>query len=208
MKYNTRGTITLAFDDKSLDELSNNLQRAKMAALAGGEQGMQHLLSLAYTRGYTSCPTFTGTLRSSMYQEQETVGDTIEGIVGHGGKYNKFNVYSKKFTDEYAIEVHEGHKIRREARRWGGTSKWLEKAINSLIDKYLQILQEYISASIMGRSTAELRASLNEIAQQLNETKRQARAAYFERLNKERKEKAAKDPEWQAMVKAAQKLPD
>jgi hypothetical protein len=194
--------VEFKFDEKSIEKFGKSMEEIEHGALMGGEAGVQHLMNLVHARAKATCPMNTGYLRESLFQEIEVDGNTINANVGHGGKYQKFNIYSGKYTDEYAVEVHEGHKVSLESRRFGGTWKWLEKAQNSIRDKYEDILQEYITAYIMGKDAKELESAITQIYAQLASVQRARTARRLAMLAEQRKKNAEQDTEWQALIKA------
>lgn len=194
--------ITLEFDDATIKEFIKVLGITHEAALAGGKQGIDHLTQLVHVRMIGSCPIDTGALRQSAYWESETVGDEINANVGHGGKYEKINPKTFKGSDSYAVELHESYRVSRESARMGATWKWAEKSLNSVNRQFLPILQEYIKAALLNKSTADLRQAIIEVHENLAKADLAKKRELYARLDRERTLKAKNDIEWQALLKS------
>lgn len=142
--------IIFEMDEASIRELVQNLEIVRAKVMAGAEAGIQNIADRVYNRAWNTCPVSSGLLRSSMYKELEVTADEVRAHVGHGGNYNRLNPNTGKMTDDYAIEVHESYKIRRENRERGATWKWLEKAVNRVKPEFEETLRSYISNSLEG----------------------------------------------------------
>lgn len=141
--------IKLTVKDVSINGFCQNLDLLREKVRMAGKEAIAESSKQIFDEAYKTCPTFTGTLRDSMYKEQETSGDEIKAVVGHGGRYDKINPVSGTNADSYAVEAHESYKIRKVNRVRGATRKWLEKAVNNEAQVYEERIRQKIK-SILG----------------------------------------------------------
>lgn len=194
--------ISLEFDEATLNELFKALGLTHDLAREGGKQGIEYLANKAYTRMRASCPVDTGALLNSSYLEFEVVGDVITSHFGHGGQYQRINPKTRKNTDDYAIEVHEGYKIKRNGKKPGSVRKWAEKAVNSIRPEFVPVLQEYIAAALLKKSPEQLKASLRSIQEELAVEQLAKKQARMARIDFERQQQAKYNTKWQSILKS------
>jgi hypothetical protein len=152
----------LQVDELTLKQLLNNLKITPQIVIAGGSEGINEIKQKIFQEAYNLCPISDGYLRESMYEDMEILADVINANVGHGGSNNKYNVKSGKWTDDYAVEVHEISKQHDGGTTW----KWLEKAVNSLGVDFEFILGKYLEASLNGNIT-QARSILSSVFNQV-----------------------------------------
>jgi hypothetical protein len=145
-----KNIVKLDFNESTLMQLISNFAATQGLILEAGTEAMTTVMDGIYSRAWDMCPVFNGYLQSSLYKELEIQGDQINAHVGHGGNYNKLNPITGKWTDEYAIEMHESFKVSAANRARGASWKWLEKAVNEVGPDFETMLGELISGALIG----------------------------------------------------------
>jgi hypothetical protein len=167
-------TVRIRLQQKTADKLVANLNATRGRILTAGFEAIDSVAATVKSRAWETCPVYRGYLRDSLYMESEMNLDSIQAIIGHGGRYNKLNAFTGKYTDEYAVVVHESLKLSVNSALAGATSKWLEKSLNSVRSEYLGILKAYVGAALRGNSEAQLNNSLARVKEAA--AKRQAKS--------------------------------
>lgn len=153
-------TVRIRLEQKTADKLVANLNATRGRILNAGFEAIDELAQTVKNRAWDTCPVYHGYLRDSLYMESEMNIDSIQAIVGHGGAYNRLNAFTGRYTDDYAIIVHETP--RTNAAR-SGSWKWLEKSVNSVGPEFLGILKAYLGAALRGNSEAQLNAAIGKV---------------------------------------------
>lgn len=145
-----KDSITIQMDKASVNLVIKNMNSVRSGVVLGGLAGVDAIADRVYDKAGNTCPTSSGTLKSTLYKESEVSGDVISVNIGHGGKYDKVNPATGESADSYAVEVHESFKISPENRAKGATWKWLEKAFNSELTTAEKELANSIRAALGG----------------------------------------------------------
>ena len=141
--------IKIKMDKSSINQVCNNLKNSINIVTSAGLAAINNQAEKIYNKANDTCPTASGTLKSTLYKESEIAGDNIQAIVGHGGTYDKTNPVTGENADSYAVEVHESYKITSANRANGATWKWLEKAFNNQSKNFEEEISSYL-LSILG----------------------------------------------------------
>lgn len=137
-------------DKLSIQRVIKNMNSVRSGVVAGGLAAVDAIADRVYDKADKTCPTSSGTLKSTLYKESEVSGDVISANIGHGGKYDKVNPSTGESADSYTVEVHESFKISPENRARGTTWKWLEKAFNSELNTAEKEIADFIRATLGG----------------------------------------------------------
>lgn len=176
----------------SVNETVNNLKGLRPLVLNAGVDGIGYIQEDIYRTARLLCPVYTGTLRSTLYMEQDIEGDKIRAIVAHpnrGSPYDRKNFVSGKMASTYARERHESPITRSEARAAGGTWKWLEKAVKQNKFLFLPTLAEYIKAALEGLPYEAAEQAIRAYTIQFYEQRAASQQARKEKLRQWRAER-------------------
>lgn len=176
----------------SVNEVVNNLKGLRPLVLNAGVDGIGDVQEDIYRTARLLCPVQTGTLRSTLYMEQDIEGDKIRAIVAHpkrGSPYDRKNFLTGRMASTYARERHESPRTRKEVREADGTWKWLEKAVKQNKFLFLPTLAEYIKAALAGLPYEAAEQAIREYAIQFYEQRLASQQARKEKLRQRRAER-------------------
>ena len=140
--------IRFVMNQATIAELQKNLVWVQKAVVIASTEAVDEIGALVLARAKAATPVRTSALYSSAFIEMEANYDKVIAHVGYGGKYNKLNPETLKWSDSYAVEVHESKARSDQSRKFGATWKFLEKALNSVKPDYDTLLAFYIKEAL------------------------------------------------------------
>jgi hypothetical protein len=152
--------IRFSMDKKSLRTFGQNLNKVSRIALTAAYYTLDDLADLVLSESKDKTPVDTRALKSSAFMESEMFPNKVVAHVGYGGKYNKLNPKTFKWTDSYAVDVHEIQSVGNVASKPGTTWKFLEKAINEVNPIFVSLLGEGITAALNKSNEMKIQKSI------------------------------------------------
>lgn len=141
-------------DQASFRVMRDNLQLLQGMVMNAALDGVDEMGQLVLMRAKAMTPIKTSALYSSAYIEVEQTASEVTAIIGYGGpKYVKLNPLTLRWSDAYAVTVHEFQGRSEQSRKFGASWKFLEKAVNSIKPDYLPHLARVIGMVLEGTGT-------------------------------------------------------